>query len=75
MYVLQDNKQILQITDNGPGFSNLDNVLTPFYTTKVDGSGIGLALAASIMQQHNGQLTAKNTQQGHAQLIASWPLK
>lgn len=75
LYVQQDNKQILQITDNGPGFSNLDNVLTPFYTTKVDGSGIGLALAASIMQQHNGQLTAKNTQQGHAQLIASWPLK
>ena len=38
----QQNRQVIEVTDNGPGFGNLDNVMTPFYTTKKDGSGVGL---------------------------------
>ena len=30
----QQDRQVIEVTDNGPGFGNLDNVMTPFYTTK-----------------------------------------
>lgn len=66
------NKQYLEVKDKGPGFANLDNVFTPFYTTKSQGSGIGLALSAEIICRHGGDITASNDQ--GAVLKASWPL-
>jgi len=35
----------------------LDQIFIPFYTTKKDGSGIGLSLSRQIMQLHKGSLT------------------
>ncbi|WDE13139.1 sensor histidine kinase [Thalassomonas haliotis] len=60
----ENNQQFLTIKDNGPGFANLDNVLTPFYTTKSGGSGIGLALCAQIVRLHGGELLPQNGEQG-----------
>jgi two-component system nitrogen regulation sensor histidine kinase NtrY len=53
--------QTIELVDNGTGFSNLDNVLTPFYSTKTEGNGIGLALCREIVHQHGGQLTVSNS--------------
>ena len=53
-------EQVLELTDNGPGFANLNNVLTPFYTTKKHGSGIGLSLCAEIIRNHGGKLSVEN---------------
>jgi len=50
----------LTIADNGIGISNLDNLFVPFYTTKKQGSGIGLVLCRQILEVHNGQLTLTN---------------
>lgn len=47
---------ILHITDNGPGLGNPANLFVPFYTTKPDGSGIGLTLCQQIAAQHQGSL-------------------
>lgn len=58
------HSQIICITDNGPGFANLENVMTPFYTTKAEGSGIGLALCAQILSRHGGKLEIGNTGNG-----------
>ncbi len=66
--------QHLRITDNGEGFANLENVLVPFYTTKSDGSGIGLALCAEIARHHGGELKPSNSERGGASVEISWPL-
>lgn len=69
----QQTKQIIEIKDNGPGFANLDNALTPFYTTKSHGSGIGLSLCAEITRNHGGEFTIENTENG-AKIALSWPV-
>ncbi len=66
-------EQVVEITDNGPGFANLDNVLTPFYTTKIHGSGIGLSLCAEIARNHQGKLSVNNISDGGAKISMTWP--
>ena len=48
----------IQITDNGEGIpeNRLEDIFTPFYSTKKEGSGIGLPLSRRIMQLHGGEL-------------------
>lgn len=68
----QGDMQILQLTDNGPGFANIENALQPLYTTKKTGNGLGLALCNDIVQKHNGQLQLANTAHG-AQITIKLP--
>lgn len=51
-------KTCIQIADNGVGIApdNLDQIFVPFYTTKKDGSGIGLSLSRQIMRLHKGSI-------------------
>jgi nitrogen fixation/metabolism regulation signal transduction histidine kinase len=55
------NPQIT-ITDNGPGIPEpiMDKVFIPFFTTRENGSGIGLSLSRQIMQMHGGSLKIKS---------------
>ena len=50
----------IQVTDNGEGIpqDRLDDIFIPFYSTKKEGSGIGLPLSRRIMQLHGGELIA-----------------
>jgi nitrogen fixation/metabolism regulation signal transduction histidine kinase len=57
-------KVIISIRDYGAGFANLDNVFTPFYSTKHTGQGIGLTLSRNIIEQHNGELILENMAKG-----------
>jgi len=50
----------LAIKDDGTGVSNPDNLFVPFYTTKAQGSGIGLVLCRQIIEAHGGKLTLTN---------------
>jgi nitrogen fixation/metabolism regulation signal transduction histidine kinase len=50
----------LTISDEGTGISNIDNLFVPFYTTKKQGSGIGLVLCRQVLEVHNGQLSLIN---------------
>lgn len=57
----QDSQwQQIMITDCGSGVANVENLFVPFYTTKPNGSGIGLALCRQIMFGHNGQIKLTN---------------
>jgi signal transduction histidine kinase len=57
------NRPVIQVTDNGPGIvaESLDKIFVPFYSTRKDGSGIGLSLSRQIMRMHRGDLTARST--------------
>ncbi len=59
----QNNHPVIQIIDNGPGIPNdiLQNIFIPFFTTKDEGSGIGLSLSRQIMRVHNGFLDVNST--------------
>ena len=53
-------EQEIRIIDNGQGIANVDNLFVPFYSTKRDGQGIGLALSKHIVEEHQGQLMLTN---------------
>jgi signal transduction histidine kinase len=52
----------MEISDNGKGIPGemLDLVFTPFYTTRKEGSGIGLSLARQVMQMHHGSISVSS---------------
>ena len=50
----------IRVTDDGPGLSSTANLFVPFFTTKPDGSGIGLVLSRQIAEAHGGILTLEN---------------
>jgi nitrogen fixation/metabolism regulation signal transduction histidine kinase len=54
----------ISIKDNGTGISNSDNLFVPFYSTKNQGCGIGLALCRQIMFNHNGLINLTNNELG-----------
>jgi nitrogen fixation/metabolism regulation signal transduction histidine kinase len=54
----QDNTFIIEVTDSGCGIHDkeLKDIFIPFFSTKKDGSGIGLSLSKQIMSMHNGRI-------------------
>lgn len=59
-WTVEDQNVILTIDDNGPGLLNPSNAFVPFYTTKPEGSGIGLALSRQIAEAHKGSIELSN---------------
>lgn len=57
-----DKLAVISITDNGKGISQkeLSEIFIPFFTTKKDGSGIGLSLSKQIMAVHGGSIKVKS---------------
>ena len=50
----------VEIDDDGKGLPDTSNLFVPFFTTKPNGSGIGLALSRQIAEAHGGTLTLEN---------------
>ncbi|MDX2127899.1 MAG: ATP-binding protein [Chloroherpetonaceae bacterium] len=57
------SKVIIEVEDNGIGMSKelQERIFIPFFTTKPNGSGIGLSLARQIMRLHNGNIRVRST--------------
>jgi signal transduction histidine kinase len=52
----------LEVIDNGSGIVGGDSIFDAFVTTKSKGMGIGLAVSRSIIEAHEGHLTAANNE-------------
>lgn len=57
---------VICVADEGRGVSGTANLFVPFFTTKPDGSGIGLFLSRQIAEAHGGSLTLENRPGGGA---------
>ena len=65
--ISQDNAYItVVLTDNGIGFEKVDKVkmLTPYFTTKKKGTGLGLAVVTKIINDHNGFISFDSIKNG-----------
>ena len=66
---------VLWVRDDGPGISDSGNLFVPFFSTKPQGSGIGLVLSQQIAEAHGGSLTLRNRSGGGgAELRLELPL-
>jgi signal transduction histidine kinase len=67
--------QRITIFDNGPGIPPpaLAKLFRPFFTTKANGTGLGLAVVQKIIVQHGGQVEARNRPEGGAAFILTLP--
>lgn len=69
-WILEAGDRFIDISfdDNGGGFSEevLERLFEPYVTTKTRGTGLGLAIVKKIVEEHNGQIRAQNSEQHHA---------
>jgi len=69
--------QRISIADNGSGIpaEALTKIFMPFYTTKSNGTGLGLAVVQKIVVQHGGSIEARNHSTGGAEFIVWLPFE
>ena len=71
-----DGFAVVSISDFGPGISedNLKKIFEPFFSTKPEGMGMGLSIARTIVEAHNGRIWAANHAAGGAVFQLVLPL-
>jgi signal transduction histidine kinase len=69
--------QRICVADNGPGIplADLPKIFLPFYTTKSEGTGLGLAVVQKVALQHAGSIEARNRPGGGAEFLLWLPLR
>ena len=58
-----------RLTDNGPGITDAKKAMTPYFTTKKTGTGLGLPIVTKIINEHSGVFSIKNKKKGRGTLI------
>jgi two-component system sensor kinase FixL len=66
-YIAETEQVIIEISNTGNAIphSDVENIFTPFFTTKEDGSGIGLSISRQIIHSHGGSLVLANNKNGN----------
>jgi hypothetical protein len=73
----REDRAVVTVTDTGCGIApeDLPNIFRPFYTTKGNGTGLGLSLARRIVEEHQGQIDVISTLGKGAQFTVQLPLR
>jgi PAS domain S-box-containing protein len=66
----------IRVADNGPGFlaELVHQAFDPYVTSKPKGTGLGLAIVKKLVEEHGGQISARNREQGGAEISILIPL-
>ncbi|HET7863942.1 MAG TPA: ATP-binding protein, partial [Burkholderiaceae bacterium] len=66
----------LDVEDNGPGLQGrgIEQLSAPFYSTKPEGMGMGLAICRSVVEAHHGNMEASSSSLGGARLSFTLPV-
>jgi nitrogen fixation/metabolism regulation signal transduction histidine kinase len=66
----------IRVTDNGPGFLEeiMDQAFDPYVTSKPKGTGLGLAIVKKLIEEHGGQIGARNRERGGAEISILLPI-
>ncbi len=68
--IIRNNDYIvIKITDNGTGILDTKKVMTPYFTTKVKGTGLGLPIVNKIINEHAGDFLIKNNKKSSGTII------
>jgi two-component system NtrC family sensor kinase len=72
----RDHRVVLAFDDNGQGFTDINRVFDPFYTTKAigKGTGLGLSICYGIVKEHGGEIHAMNLDPHGARILLELPV-
>ena len=70
------NKLYIRLLDNGRGIPMelQEKIFVPFFTTKTEGTGIGLSLCRQIIKKHGGNFYLQESRQGKTMFVIEWPV-
>ena len=72
--ISDDNEYIhIVLIDNGTGITNIKKVMTPYFTTKKNGTGLGLPIVSKIINDHSGELLLSNIKDSGLKITISLP--
>ena len=76
MFLEEDGVIAVSVADNGPGISGdlLDRIFDPYFSTREDGIGLGLAISQRIIEEHGGTLTFSASPEGGAVFTVRLPV-
>lgn len=68
---------VVKVVDNGSGIAEdvMESIFDVFYTTKKNGTGMGLSISRNIIEAHDGELTAFNNEMDGASFVMKLPLQ
>jgi len=71
----KDSFVCIEFDDSGPGIKDTNRIFDPFYTTKSvgKGTGLGLSICYGIVKEHNGEIVARNREEGGATIEVRLP--
>ena len=66
--IIHNNDYIeVKLIDNGTGILNTKEVMAPYYTTKIKGTGLGLPIVSKIISEHGGELLISNNKTNNSE--------
>ena len=68
--IISNNDYIIcRLTDNGAGITDAKKAMTPYFTTKKTGTGLGLPIVTKIINEHSGKFSIKNNKKDRGTII------